>query len=95
MALLSSPIVVEGANWGTSYTLEKAGDEFPVHTHTDDNNHITVLAFGTVRCIGRQEIEGLVLECKPGGTVIDWQAGKPHGFVALTDGATLINILKK
>lgn len=95
MALIAIPIVIEGKTWGNAFKFEYKGDIFPVHTHTDNDNHITVLAFGSVECTGRPEIEGLILKAKPGGTIIDWLVGKPHGFKALTDGATLVNILKK
>ena len=43
MSLLSRPLVVDGNTWGTIYTLEKAGDEFPTHVHSEADNHITAL----------------------------------------------------
>lgn len=92
--LVSRPLKVDGTEWGTIYTLEKAGDVFPTHVHTEEDNHITVLTFGSVRCTGHLKHDGKVLEAKAGGTVINWIAGEPHGFVALTDGATLINMRK-
>lgn len=93
MALLSRPFSVSALS-GTIYTLERTGDVFPVHTHGDADVHITIVAFGRLRCTGRPEIEGMIIEAKPGGTVLDWNAGEPHGFIAETDGATLVNILK-
>lgn len=95
MALVSRPLVVDGDHWGTIFTLQKAGDVFPVHTHTENDNHITALLFGGVRCVGHPKYEGVEVRAKPGGTIINWTAGEPHGFVALEDGATLMNILKK
>jgi quercetin dioxygenase-like cupin family protein len=92
--LKSAPFEI-GDLRGTVFTLEKAGDIFPVHTHGENDIHITIVAFGSVRCTGRPEIEGKILEAKPGGTLIDWKAGEPHGFVALSDGATLVNIIKQ
>jgi quercetin dioxygenase-like cupin family protein len=92
MALISRPLIVDGAHLGMIFTLEKSGDVFPVHSHTEADNHITIVAHGSVRVMGAHE--GVILEAKPGGTIIDWVAGEPHGFVALTDGATLVNIVK-
>ena len=54
----------------------------------------TIVAFGRIRCTGRPEIEGQIIEAKAGGTVVDWDMDEPHGFIAETDGATLVNILK-
>lgn len=95
MALLHRPLIVDGETWGTIFTLEQAGDRFPVHTHGVADNHITVLAHGSVRCIGHERFDGLVLEAVPGGTIVNWREGEPHGFVAISDGATLVNILKR
>jgi hypothetical protein len=95
MALYSRPLIVEGDSWGAVYTFEKAGDVFFVHVHTDDDNHITIQVHGGVRLMGHPDYEGVEVYAKPGGTIIDWEAGKPHGAVALTDGATWVNIKKR
>jgi hypothetical protein len=92
--LLSRPMIVDGDVWGAIYTLEKAGDVFGEHVHTGADNHITALLFGSIRCTGHPKYEGAVLQAKAGGTIVNWTAGEPHGFVALTDGATIMNIRK-
>jgi quercetin dioxygenase-like cupin family protein len=93
--LLSRSLIIDGATRGTVFTFEKSGDVFPVHTHGKDDVHITIVAFGQIKCTGRPEIEGKIIEAKAGGTVLDWKPGEAHGFTALTDGATIINMLKK
>lgn len=91
MALRSEPIRL-GQLVGTKYFYEQAGDELPVHTHTVETNHITIVGRGSrFRCVGNPEIEGRILEP---GDVVDWPAGAPHGFVALTDGARMIQLSK-
>lgn len=95
MALLSRPLVIDGVTWGTAYTFESAGDIFPVHVHTENDNHITIIAHGSVRLTGHPRYEGEVVTAQPGAPILNWKAGEPHGFVALTDGATLVNLLKK
>lgn len=95
MSLIQRTLKVDGAAWGIIYTLEKIGDEFPVHVHNEADNHITLLAYGGVRCMGHPKYEGVVIEARPGGTVVNWTAGEPHGFVALSDGATLMNLFKE
>jgi hypothetical protein len=92
--LLSRPLMVDGQTWGTIYTLENIGDVFPTHVHGDADNHITALLFGAVRVCGHPDHDGVELHARAGGTVVNWTAGKPHGFVALTDGATLMNLRK-
>lgn len=92
--LLSRPLNVDGKLWGTIYTFEKAGDVFQEHVHTDDDNHITALMHGSIRCTGHPRYEGLILEAKPGGTIVNWVAGERHGFTSMTDGATIMNIRK-
>ena len=94
MALISRPIIVDGIKWGTVYTLEHKGDDFPAHVHTDADIHITILAFGSVECYGRTAIEGKILTAAPGGMIVNWKAGEAHGFRALEDGTTLVNLLK-
>lgn len=94
MALLNRPLMVDGKVWGTVFTLENAGDVFPTHVHNEADIHITVLAHGSIKCTGHPKYEGAMLEAKPGGTIVNWSPGEPHGFIALTDGATLVNLLK-
>lgn len=91
MALISEPFEA-GDLRGTKHTLEKAGDVFPVHAHGESDVHISVVARGSLRCIGRAAIEGEIIKA---GDVIDWNAGEPHGFVALDDGSVLVNVIKR
>lgn len=92
--LLHRPLVVDGEVWGTIYTFENAGDVFPMHTHTEADNHITALLFGSIRCIGHRRHDGRVLTAEPGGTVVNWPAGEAHGFVAEVAGTTIMNVRK-
>ena len=45
--------------------------------------------------MGHEKHDGVDLVAKPGGTIVNWRVGEPHGFVALSDGATLVNIKKR
>jgi quercetin dioxygenase-like cupin family protein len=92
--LLARPMVVKGVNWGAIYTLEKEGDVFPEHVHTPQDNHITILAYGAVRITAGKH-KGKTLRAIPGGMIVVWEAGDPHGFVALEDGTTLVHIQEK
>jgi len=76
-----------------TYYFNSVGDELPVHTHTKpEQNHITIVLSGTIRCIGAPGIDGDVLfpgDCR------DWPLGIEHGFVALEDGTKILNIFKE
>lgn len=91
MALLTKPLQL-GDLRGTVYFFERAGDELPVHVHEEAANHISIISIGSFRCRGNPAIEGRVLEQ---GTVVDWPANQPHGFVALSDGAKMVQISKR
>ena len=90
MALLTKSIEL-GMLRGTGYFYEQAGDQLPVHVHDASSNHITIISIGSFRCVGNQEIEGRILEQ---GQVVDWPDNQPHGFVALVDGAKMVQISK-
>ena len=90
MILKAEPFQINDLK-GTKYTLEFIGDIFPTHTHTDNDVHITVMASGSAKCIGRPEIEGEIITA---GDVIDWNPGEAHGFIACEDNTILVNVRK-
>jgi quercetin dioxygenase-like cupin family protein len=88
-------LVVDGTTWGTIYFFEKAGDEFPVHVHDERTNHITIVTSGAIRFTGHPNHDGKIAAALPGGTIVNWRAGEPHGFVAEVDDTTIINLRKR
>lgn len=76
---------------GVILTFEVSGDTLPMHAHGEGDVHITVVARGRFRLhgptIGDQEVAE--------GAVIDFGAGHPHEFIALTDNARLVNVIKR
>ncbi len=89
MSLLSTQIYT-GILRGVIYTFEKVGDTLPMHRHTEVDVHITVVARGRFR------IHGPVIGDKEytEGAVIDWSPDVDHEFIALTDNARVVNIIK-
>ncbi len=89
MSLRIDPLVA-GRLSGSIYTFAQAGDVLPMHRHTEADVHITIVARGRFRihgpAIGDTEHKA--------GAVLDWAAGVDHEFVALEDGARLVNIIK-
>lgn len=69
----------------TQYRFAKAGDEIPEHAH--DFDHGMIVAAGAVLAFGARE-----LELKAGDRVV-FPAGRRHGIRALSDGATIYNVM--
>jgi hypothetical protein len=78
---------------GVTYVLENIGDELPTHSHEEFDNHITIVAFGSIEVLGFGE--PIRIDAAAGGRILDWDVGQPHGFRALTPGATVVNVIKK
>ena len=88
MSLLDKPLNAGKLN-GTVYTFERAGDVLPMHTHTDGNAHITIVARGKVKAHGNEwEAE------YSAGAVIDFSSDQSHAFIALEDDSRIVNINK-
>lgn len=88
MSLLSSPLNT-GKLIGTVFTFEKEGDVLPMHTHQENDVHITIVARGRVKAHG----EGWSAEYGA-GSVIDFPANQSHEFIALEDNSRIVNIIK-
>lgn len=74
---------------GTIYDFPEVDDVLPMHTHTESDVHISVVAKGSFWAHGNGW-ERIVVA----GDVLDWRANDPHEFVALDAGARLVNIVK-
>jgi quercetin dioxygenase-like cupin family protein len=79
-------LMVEGVEWGLVYKFDQ-GDVLPVHTHTEADNHITILVDGSVRVLGKHD--GDIVRR---GDLIIWNPNEPHGFEALQDNTLLVNM---
>lgn len=74
---------------GTIYDFPDADDVLPMHTHTETDVHISVVARGSFRAHGNGWSRVV-----SAGDVLDWRPGDPHEFVALEAGSRLVNIVK-
>jgi quercetin dioxygenase-like cupin family protein len=88
MSLLDTPINA-GKLSGMIYTFEQAGDVLPMHTHTEGNAHITIVARGRVKAHGNEWSAEY-----SAGAVIDFPSNQSHEFVALEDDTRIVNITK-
>lgn len=88
MSLLSIPLNT-GKLSGVVYTFEKVGDKLPMHTHTNGDAHITIVARGKIKAHGNEwEAE------YSAGTVVDFPTDQSHEFIALEDDSRVVNIIK-
>lgn len=76
---------------GIILDFENAGDILPMHSHGEDDVHITIVARGAVR------VSGPAIETAEhqAGAILDATAGIVHEFVALEDKTRIVNIIKK
>jgi quercetin dioxygenase-like cupin family protein len=74
---------------GVIYDFLSADDVLPMHQHTPETNHITVVARGSFRTHGN----GWERTIKA-GDVVDWPDNDPHEFIALEDNSRIVNIIK-
>jgi quercetin dioxygenase-like cupin family protein len=74
---------------GTLYTFAKSGDVLPMHDHDAGADHISIVAHGSFELRGLARIITVAKDA-----VIDFKPNQPHEFVALEDGAVLVNIVK-
>ena len=87
--MLQSKTFALGKLTGTIYDFPEAGDVLPMHSHTEADVHISVVAKGTFRAQGH----GWQREVKA-GDVLDWRPNEAHEFVANEAGSRLVNIVK-
>ena len=71
------------------YDFPEIEDILPMHNHTADDVHISIIARGSFRVHG----DGWEMISKA-GDVVDWEPGKAHEFIALEANSRLINIPK-
>lgn len=78
-----------GSLRGAVHDFAETGDTLPMHSHTESDVHITVVARGSFRVHG-PGWERVVRS----GDVLDWRPHDPHEFVALEAASRIVNIIK-
>lgn len=86
--LQTKPLLL-GKLTGTIYDFPEVGDVLPMHSHSEADVHISVVAKGSFRAHGNGW-ERLV----SAGDVLDWRANDPHEFISLEASSRLVNIVK-
>lgn len=78
-----------GSLVGTVYDFPATGDALPMHKHTAEDVHITVVARGSFRAHG----DSFDMTVKA-GDVVDWKVDQNHELVALEPNSRIVNIVK-
>lgn len=74
---------------GSIYDAPETNDTLPMHTHGEDDVHITIIARGSFRVHG-DEWEMVA----KAGDVLDWKPGQRHELIALEPNSRFVNIVK-
>jgi len=74
---------------GAIYDAPDVGDILPMHTHGEEDVHITIVARGSFRVHG----DGWEMVAKA-GDVLDWRPGQRHELIALEPNSRFVNIVK-
>jgi quercetin dioxygenase-like cupin family protein len=87
--MMQTTIISYGIINGSVYDFPKVDDVLPMHTHTEADVHISIVAKGSFKAHGDGWERVLV-----SGNVVDWPANYPHEFIALEPDSRLVNIRK-
>jgi quercetin dioxygenase-like cupin family protein len=74
---------------GVIYDFASVGDVLPLHDHTAENAHISIVAKGAFKISGNGWSQTNVA-----GDVLDFEAGNPHEFEAIEPASRVVNIIK-
>lgn len=74
---------------GAIFDFQEVNDVLPMHDHTEEDIHITIVARGSFRAYG----DGWERKLKA-GDVIDWKVGQRHELIALEPNSRFVNIVK-
>ena len=86
--LQTKPLLL-GKLTGTIYDFPEVGDVLPMHSHSEADVHISVVARGSFRTHGN----GWERIAKA-GDVLDWRPNEAHEFISLEAASRLVNIAK-
>jgi quercetin dioxygenase-like cupin family protein len=87
--MLQTKAITFGKLNGTIYDAVDVNDMLEMHTHGEEDVHITIVARGSFRVHGT----GWEMVAKA-GDVLDWKPGQAHEFIALEPNSRFVNIVK-
>ena len=87
--MITPKIITFGKLTGGIYDFPSVDDMLPLHQHTPETNHITIVARGSFKIHGNGW-ERII----KAGDVVDWPDNDPHEFIALEENSRIVNIVK-
>jgi quercetin dioxygenase-like cupin family protein len=88
MELKAKPVIL-GRLAVNIYDAPSVGDILPMHSHGENDVHITIIARGSF--LVRNNDWEIVAKA---GDVIDWQVGEEHELTSLEPNSRFVNIIK-
>lgn len=83
-------VLITRLTMGGHYEFTHTACSIPEHTHTAETAHDTLILKGCFKLT-----LGGVIRLVQAGDILDLPPGVPHSFMALEDGATLVNVNKQ
>jgi quercetin dioxygenase-like cupin family protein len=81
-----------GGNNDWIFDFDHAGEVFPEHAHAVEDNHLTIVARGSIEVMGETKFSGQTFKS---GAVIVWDAPKSHGFISMGKATRIIQISQR
>jgi quercetin dioxygenase-like cupin family protein len=75
---------------GTIYDFPEINDILPMHSHSEDDSHITIVSKGSFRAHNGSTWDITI----KAGDVVDFEPNEPHEFIALEPDSRIVNIIK-
>lgn len=75
---------------GVIYDFPEVNDTLAMHTHTDQDVHITIVSKGSFRAHNGIDWDITI----KAGDVVDFEPNDPHEFIALEPDSRIVNIIK-
>ena len=88
--MLITTLIETGDLKGAIYDFPEINDILPMHEHTPNDVHITIICKGSFKVHGN----GWDKKIKA-GDILDWNPYDPHEFISLEENSRLVNIVKK
>ncbi|OYW74635.1 MAG: hypothetical protein B7Z37_16935 [Verrucomicrobia bacterium 12-59-8] len=85
-----SGVLITRLTLGGHYEFTQTCCTLPAHTHTAETAHDTLIVKGCFKLT-----LGSTTRLVQAGDILDLPPGVPHAFMALEDGATLVNVNKQ
>ena len=75
---------------GTIYDFPEVNDTLRMHSHTEQDVHITIISRGSFRTHNGKDWDITI----KAGDIVDFEPNEQHEFIALEPNSRIVNIIK-